>query len=715
MVINYRLLSDVFNLSSLSRALEDDVKAQPSHPAAHIFDAFNLSSLSRALDEDIVAQIQAEEDYGRMDVDDEWRGLSFILTGVIVLPPVEYMKHKPAAPTRKGENLHTRAGINVTTTSCSSKVKVEDRGAAEVKRSKVTVGASNQIPKQSDNDEDFFLTSKGQTPNLAISDRWLKVSRTPGHNLDNDSVLPEDASMDKSHLGVAYPFVDDVRSIEESTTDMDFFLVPNNEISIDDDWLKTSRTPGRNLDDNSVLPKDASIDQSYLAVAYPLIEGADEVEESVGDEDLFLVSSRETPDPTTDDEWLKVSRIPGRNLDNDSVLLEDASIDKSYLAVAHPLMEDEDSDEGSTTDEDFFLTSRRGSSNCAVNDRWLRSYLAVAYPLVENTDPIDQSTSNEDFFLTSSRDSPNRGAENCWLKVSRTPGRNVDNDSVLPEDATVDKSYLAIAYPLVEDADSIEQSASNNGFFLASHLESSDPADDDCWLKTSRTPGRNVDNDSVLPEDATIDKSYLALAYPLKEDRNGATTSEDGASGRNVSVQRVDDVEFFDAVAQSTPTKESKHRDESQGFAPQVTSTPVASRVEEEDSIFFRELKAEINVSGRGNCMQQGLIKGATLDLVPGSNGGLNVFTLDPVIESLSNTEVLALCRRLQGSSSAPSSASSIFKFFEDSALFGTIWPWIRFISSLDFSMLQYSSLSLLSGLWDSSKSIGRYLSNFNF
>jgi len=37
----------------------------------------------------------------------------------------------------------------------------------------------------------------------------------------------------------------------------------------------------------------------------------------------------------------------------------------------------------------------------------------------------------------------------------------------LPEDATVDKSYLAIAYPLVEEADSIEESTSDDDFFLA--------------------------------------------------------------------------------------------------------------------------------------------------------------------------------------------------------------------------------------------------------
>jgi len=119
-----------------------------------------------------------------------------------------------------------------------------------------------------------------------------------------------------------------------------------------------------------------------------------------------------------------------------------------------------------------------------------------------------------------------------------------------------------------------------------------------------------VDNDSALPEDATVDKSYLALTYPLKKDES-ATTSEDGASGRNVSVQRVDDIEFFDLVAQVCRLG---HSDESHDFAPQVTSTPVASCIEEENLIFFGEL--EINVSRSD--MQRCLIKGAALDLVPG-------------------------------------------------------------------------------------------------
>ena len=67
-----------------------------------------------------------------MDVDVEWRGFSFILTGVVALPFVEDTKHKPAVPTRKAENLPTRARINVATTACSSKVEADDLGRRAV-------------------------------------------------------------------------------------------------------------------------------------------------------------------------------------------------------------------------------------------------------------------------------------------------------------------------------------------------------------------------------------------------------------------------------------------------------------------------------------------------------------------------------------------------------------------------------------------------------
>jgi hypothetical protein len=150
-------------------------------------------------------------------------------------------------------------------------------------------------------------------------------------------------------------------------------------------------------------------------------------------------------------------------------------------------------------------------------------------------------------------------------------------------------------------------------------------------------------------------------------------------AGRN----GVDDIEFFDVVAQSTPTRKFKHKDKSQDFTLQVTSTPVASRVEEEDSI-FSELEAEIDVSCSNKCMQRSLIKGAALDLVPGSSGGLNVLLYFRLSNGklYRNMEVLALCHRLQGSSSALlSSANSIFEFFEDSALLKIIWPWMRFFS----------------------------------
>lgn len=52
----------------------------------------------------------------------------------------------------------------------------------------------------------------------------------------------------------------------------------------------------------------------------------------------------------------------------------------------------------------------------------------------------------------------------------------------------------------------------------------------------------------------------------------------------------------------------------------------------------------------------------------------------------------------------------------QDSTRTGTVWPWLHAFISLSFSMqFQDSSVSLLSHLWDCSKSISCYLSNLVF
>ena len=97
--------------------------------------------------------------------------------------------------------------------------------------------------KQPNSIEDFFLDSNGQSPNLAVGDHWLKVSRTPGRNLDNGSVLLEDASMVKSHLAITYPLGEDADSDEETTADEDLFFGLSHKTSIftiDGRLLKTS-------------------------------------------------------------------------------------------------------------------------------------------------------------------------------------------------------------------------------------------------------------------------------------------------------------------------------------------------------------------------------------------------------------------------------------------------------------------------------------------
>ena len=133
---------------------------------------------------------------------------------------------------------------------------------------------------------------------------------------------------------------------------------------------------------------------------------------------------------------------------------------------------------------------------------------------MEDLDSFEQSTRDEEIFA-SGKEVFNLAVGDAWLKTCRTLGRDLDNDSASPEDATIDQSFLAIA--VLDDADSTEQSTTYEDFFLSSSLEISDSdlAVDNAWLKTSRTPGRNLDNDSVLPKDASIDPSFFAIAFPL--------------------------------------------------------------------------------------------------------------------------------------------------------------------------------------------------------
>jgi hypothetical protein len=169
------------------------------------------ASLSLGIDiDDDVTLAKANDE--PMDINDEWHRFSPVLVGVAVPPPllpVEDIGHTPAIAMRMAEKLPGRAGP----ASSSSKVKVEDPDwrAGVVECSKVIGEASDKastssLIKQSSSIEDFFLASNGQSPNLAVGDRWLKVSRTPGRNLDNESVLLDDASMDKSHLAITGRF-----------------------------------------------------------------------------------------------------------------------------------------------------------------------------------------------------------------------------------------------------------------------------------------------------------------------------------------------------------------------------------------------------------------------------------------------------------------------------------------------------------------------------
>ncbi|KAM6495418.1 hypothetical protein JOM56_008124 [Amanita muscaria] len=91
------------------------------------------------------------------------------------------------------------------------------------------------------------------------------------------------------------------------------------------------------------------------------------VKQSKIDNTLFLKFSRQLPDLITNHRWLKISRIPGRNIHNESVFEGCGDADYSRLAVAYPPTHD--------------------------GDR--------LFPKIKRFSPVRHARMNEDFFIKS--------------------------------------------------------------------------------------------------------------------------------------------------------------------------------------------------------------------------------------------------------------------------------------------------------------------------
>ncbi|KIL67241.1 hypothetical protein M378DRAFT_22865 [Amanita muscaria Koide BX008] len=117
-------------------------------------------------------------------------------------------------------------------------------------------------------DEDFFLTSNRQTPDLAVNNRWLRKSRTPDHNIYN-------VPTDYSSLSMGYPPSEDT---EDSLPEVDFA-----EADIPLNWagILTAETPHR-IRRTKLFSLLSPVRHSKLD------EG-----------DLFITPKRQTPDLAT--------------------------------------------------------------------------------------------------------------------------------------------------------------------------------------------------------------------------------------------------------------------------------------------------------------------------------------------------------------------------------------------------------------------------------
>ncbi|KAM6495381.1 hypothetical protein JOM56_008087 [Amanita muscaria] len=111
--------------------------------------------------------------------------------------------------------------------------------------------------------------------------------------------------------------------------------------------------------------------------------------------------------------------------------------------------------------------------------------------LFSHLSPVRHSKLDEgDLFITPKRQTPDL-ATNGWLKISRTPSRNIHNESVLCDDEYADYSYLAVAYPLVQDSDTSYTSTSTS---LASGT--SDYLADDSFLSFEASYSSSPSHDS---------------------------------------------------------------------------------------------------------------------------------------------------------------------------------------------------------------------------
>ncbi|KAM6495431.1 hypothetical protein JOM56_008137 [Amanita muscaria] len=157
-----------------------------------------------------------------------------------------------------------------------------------------------------------------QAPDLAINNRWLKISRAPDHNIYNEPTTVEDDddddTDDSSLVWVILPL-----RMRRIRSEIDFA-----EADTSLNWAPRILTP----------------ETPHRIQRMTLFSPLSPVRRSKLDEgDIFITSKRQTADLITKNGWLKTSH-PGRNIHNESVFCGNEYADYLYLALAYPLVED---------------------------------------------------------------------------------------------------------------------------------------------------------------------------------------------------------------------------------------------------------------------------------------------------------------------------------------------------------------------------------------
>ncbi|KAF8628995.1 hypothetical protein AX15_003604 [Amanita polypyramis BW_CC] len=200
--------------------------------------------------------------------------------------------------------------------------------------------------------------------------------------------------------------------------------------------------------------------------------------------------------------------------------------------------------------------------------------------------PVIGASDSDEFFFPSKAKTPDLVSGNRWLKVSHTLDRNVDNDSVLSEDASIDRSYLPIAYRLVDDGTSTEE--------FSSLSSDSSPAESDA-LVTSPPSKKFRYNDVETPEppkilgkrkrDDVVESSGVSMPTPppRKRQRQEGGTPGEGVVQTYSLPSRKRKRDEVSELSEASPPLKRKRLEEVERSAP-ATSLPTRKRQRDEEA-----------------------------------------------------------------------------------------------------------------------------------